>query len=219
MTTDDRHDRAEHHDHEDHAEHAGHDDHGSPGDHEHHEHSYQAAIDGYRSEKDAFFKSSPQSPIPADERAAFEGLPYYPVDADLVFEGLVLQPYVGDEPTSFQIPTSDGQLRPARRAGTFTFDLDGEPRRLTAYTFESGQSESLFVPFLDQTSGHETYGAGRYLDLEPDDDGTYAIDFNLAYHPSCVYAPQYSCPLTPAENRLATRIEAGERLGEGAADH
>ena len=219
MTTDDRHDHAEHHGHGDQAEHAGHDDRGTPGDHEHHEHSYQAAIDGYRSEKDAFFKSSPQSPIPADERAAFEGLPYYPVDADLVFEGLVLQPYVGDEPTSFQIPTSDGQLRPARRAGTFTFDLDGEPRRLTAYTFESGQSESLFVPFLDQTSGHETYGAGRYLDLEPDDDGTYAIDFNLAYHPSCVYAPQFSCPLTPAENRLATRIEAGERLPEGDTAH
>src|SRR5258707_1321176 len=120
---------------------------------------------------------------------------------------------------SVQIPTSDGQLRPARRAGTFTFDLDGTPRRLTAYTFESSPSKSLFVPFLDQTSGHETYGAGRYLDLEPDDDGTYAIDFNLAYHPSCVYAPQYSCPLTPAENRLDARIEAGERLGEGDADH
>jgi uncharacterized protein (DUF1684 family) len=216
MTTDDRHD------------HAGHDDHGGHDhgaheqpehEHQHHEHSYQAAIDGYRSEKDAFFKSSSHSPIPADEREAFEGLPYYPVDPDLVFEDLALQPYVGDEPTSFQIPTSDGKLRPARRAGTFTFELDGAPRRLTAYTFESSPSESLFVPFLDQTSGNETYGAGRYLDLEPDDDGTYAIDFNLAYHPSCVYAPQYSCPLTPAENRLTTRIEAGERLGEGDTDH
>jgi uncharacterized protein (DUF1684 family) len=216
MTTDDRHD------------HAGHDDHGGHDhgaheqpehEHQHHEHSYQAAIDGYRSEKDAFFKSSSHSPIPADQREAFEGLPYYPVDPDLVFEDLALQPYVGDEPTSFQIPTSDGKLRPARRAGTFTFELDGAPRRLTAYTFESSPSESLFVPFLDQTSGHETYGAGRYLDLEPDDDGTYAIDFNLAYHPSCVYAPQYSCPLTPAENRLATRIEAGERLAEGDTDH
>jgi uncharacterized protein (DUF1684 family) len=216
MTTDDRHD------------HAGHDDHGGHDhgaheqpehEHQHHEHSYQAAIDGYRSEKDAFFKSSSHSPIPADEREAFEGLPYYPVDPDLVFEDLALQPYVGDEPTSFQIPTSDGKLRPARRAGTFTFELDGAPRRLTAYTFESSPSESLFVPFLDQTSGHETYGAGRYLDLEPDDDGTYAIDFNLAYHPSCVYAPQYSCPLTPAENRLTTRIEAGERLAEGDTDH
>jgi uncharacterized protein (DUF1684 family) len=217
MTTDDRHDHA------DHADHAGHEEHGSHGDHahEHHEHSYQGAIDGYRKEKDAFFKTSPHSPIPAEERESFEGLPYYPVDPDLVFEGLGLEPYAGTEPTSFQIPTSDGQLRPARRAGTFSFDLDGAPRRLTAYTFESSppDSHSLFVPFLDETSGHETYGAGRYLDLEPDDDGTYALDFNLAYHPSCVYAPQYSCPLTPAENRLATRIEAGERLGEGSAEH
>jgi len=207
MTTDDRHD------------HADHDPAGDHEHHDHHEHSYQAAIGGYRSEKDAFFKSSPHSPIPAAEREAFDGLPYYPIDEDLVVEGLALEPYAGDEPASFEIPTSDGKLRPARRAGTFTFELHGAPRRLTAYTFEGGQSDSLFVPFLDETSGHETYGAGRYLDLEPDDDGTYAIDFNLAYHPSCVYAPQYSCPLTPAENRLATRIEAGERLAEGAADH
>jgi uncharacterized protein len=219
MKTDDRHDHEDQAgDHTDHADHADHD-HGAHGEHEHHEHSYQAAIDGYRNEKDAFFKTSAHSPIPAEERSTFEGLPYYPVSPDLVFEGLVLQPYTGDEPTSFQIPTSDGKLRPARRAGTFTFELDGAPRRLTAYTFESGETRSLFVPFLDKTSGHETYGAGRYLDLEPDDDGTYAIDFNLAYHPSCVYAPQYSCPLTPAENRLDTRIEAGERLAEGAAEH
>jgi uncharacterized protein (DUF1684 family) len=209
MTTDDSHE----HEHHDHGSDGGQDH------HEHHEHSYQAALEGYRKEKDAFFKTSPHSPIPEAERGAFDGLPYYPLDEDLVFEGLGLEPYTGDEPTSFQIPTSDGKLRPARRAGTFTFELGGAPRRLTAYTFENGQSDSLFVPFLDETSGHETYGAGRYLDLEPDEDGTYAIDFNLAYHPSCVYAPQYSCPLTPAENRLATRIEAGERLAEGAAEH
>jgi len=68
------------------------------------------------------------------------------------------------------------------------------------------------VPFIDRTSGTETYGAGRYLDLEPEADGTYWLDFNLAYHPSCVHDPKYSCPLTPAENRLPIRIEAGERL-------
>ncbi len=78
-----------------------------------------------------------------------------------------------------------------------------------------GDPAYLFVPFLDATSGTETYGAGRYLDLEPEDDGTYALDFNLAYHPSCVYDVIFSCPLTPAENRLPDRIEAGERLGEG----
>ncbi|MBI3751459.1 MAG: DUF1684 domain-containing protein [Chloroflexi bacterium] len=65
---------------------------------------------------------------------------------------------------------------------------------------------------MDATTGTESYGAGRYLDLEPEADGSYALDFNLAYHPLCVYDPKYSCPLTPAENRLPIRIEAGERL-------
>ena len=187
--------------------------------HGQHEHSYQAAIAGYRSEKDTFFKSSPRSPIPDDDREAFKGLPYYPIDEDLVVDGLSLEPYAGDEPSTFEIPTSDGKLRPAHRAGTFSFELGGAPQRLTAYQLDGSRGDALFVPFLDQTSGRETYGAGRYLDLEPDDDGTYAIDFNLAYHPSCVYAPKYSCPLTPAENRLAHRVEAGERLPEGSAEH
>ncbi len=193
--------------------------------HDHHQHEgphdYAGAIAGYRAEKDAFFKSAPGSPIPQEERDAFTGLPYYPVDEDLVFEGLTPTPYAGDEPSHFQIPTSDGKLRPAHRAGVFRFDLDGAPRQLTAYELEGAHSDGrLFLPFLDETSGTETYGAGRYLDLEPDEDGTYAIDFNQAYHPSCVYAPQFSCPLTPAENRLAARVEAGERLAKGGgADH
>lgn len=189
--------------------------------HEHHHdgpHDYVGAIEGYRAEKDVFFKESADSPIPAEERDAFEGLPYYPVNVDLVFEGLSLEPYGGDEPADFPIPTSDGKLRPAHRAGSFTFELDGEPRRLTGYELEGAHVDGrLFIPFMDATSGTETYGAGRYLDLEPDDDGTYAIDFNLAYHPSCVYQPKFSCPLTPAENRLPVRIDAGERLAEGAA--
>ncbi|MBA2382090.1 MAG: DUF1684 domain-containing protein [Chloroflexi bacterium] len=201
------------------TEHDDHD-HEHEHDHGHHEHSYQAAIAGYRAEKDAFFKSGPGSPIPVDERDAFTGLPYFPLDEDMVFDGLHVEPYTGDEPTSFQIPTSDGKLRPARRAGTFSFDVGGERRRLTAYELEGAHSDGrLFLPFLDATSGTETYGAGRYLDLEPDGDGTYAIDFNQAYHPSCVYAPQFSCPLTPAENRLPIRIEAGERLPDGDPAH
>jgi uncharacterized protein (DUF1684 family) len=205
MTNDDQ----EQHDHEQH-------------DHEHqHEHvhvpvEYKDAVEGFRLDKDEFFKTHAGSPIPVVERAAFTGLPYYPVDEALAFDDRVLEPYTGDEPSNFQIPTSDGQLRPAHRAGVLRFVLGGETRQLTAYTFDGGDGESLFVPFLDQTSGAETYGAGRYLDLEPEADGTYSLDFNLAYHPSCVYDPIFSCPLTPAENRLPVRIEAGERL---AADH
>ena len=202
---------------------AGHDHDHDHDEHEHHHHDgphdYVGAVEAYRAEKDEFFRNSPGSPVPADERPAFTGLPYYPVDVDLVFEGLSLEPYTGDEPPSFQIPTSDGRLRPARRAGTFRFEVRGQPRQLTAYELEGAHSDGrVFVPFLDATSGSETYGAGRYLDVEPDEDGTYAIDFNLAYHPSCVYAPQFSCPLTPAEYRLPDRITAGVRLANGGGD-
>jgi len=152
-------------------------------------------------------------PVPEAERPTFAGLPYYAVDPDWRFDDLSLEPYTGDEPSNFQIPTSDGQLRPAHRAGVLRFEREGGRHGLTAYTFDGGVDESLFVPFLDATSGTETYGAGRYMDVEPEEDGTYSLDFNLAYHPSCVYDPKYSCPLTPAENRLPMRIEAGLALG------
>jgi uncharacterized protein (DUF1684 family) len=205
------HDHAAHdHDEHDHDEHEGHD-------HSGHEHvSYPDAIANYRAEKDEFFREAHDSPLPPAEREGFAGLPYFPVDASLRFEGLQLEPYEGSEPVQFQIPTSDNKLRDAQRAGVFRFQLGGATQRLTGYTFASGRSTSVFVPFLDGTSGTESYGAGRYLDLYPEDDGTYALDFNLAYHPSCVYDTRFSCPLTPAENRLPLRIEAGERL---APDH
>jgi uncharacterized protein (DUF1684 family) len=140
------------------------------------------------------------------------------VDESLRFEGLTLEPYEGSEPVQFQIPTSDGKLRAAERAGTFEIELGGATQHLTGYRFadDASDAESVFLPFLDATSGTETYGAGRYLDLYPESDGTSVVDFNLAYHPSCVYDPRFSCPLTPAENRLPVRIEAGERL---PADH
>ena len=185
----------------------------------HHQHvlAYPDAVRAYRADKDRAFRTAANSPVPAEERAAFPGVPYFEVDEDLVFEELSLAPYEGAEPVAFQIPTSDGRLRPAERAGVFRFEVDGVACSLTAYTFEGDQGDSLFVPFLDGTTGVESYGAGRYLDLEREDDGTYILDFNLAYHPSCVYDPRFSCPLTPAENRLTVRIEAGERLSEDAA--
>ena len=209
----DEHDEHEH-DHDEHAhDQEGHD----HGDHARHEHvAYPQAVANYRSEKDDYFREGHDSPLPVAERDAFIGLPYFPVDESLRFEGLTLEPYTGSEPAQFQIPTSDGQLRDAVRAGVFRFELGGSIQSLTGYTFAAGGSESIFVPFLDLTSGRESYGAGRYLDLYPEHDGTYALDFNLAYHPSCVYDPRFSCPLTPAENRLPVRIEAGERLAPEA---
>jgi uncharacterized protein (DUF1684 family) len=213
--------------------------------HEHEPLDYTEAVEAFRAEKDHYFRHGEGSPIPPLERDTFSGLAYYPVDPSLVFEGLTLEPYAGPEERSFMIPTSDGRLRPAHRAGSLHFELDGKPMSLAGYVLDQPPGDpheheddhghepdehvhrpagagdeagpTIFVPFVDQTSGTETYGAGRYLDIEPDEDGTYALDFNLAYHPSCVYDVRFSCPLTPAENRLATRIQAGERLAEGTS--
>jgi uncharacterized protein (DUF1684 family) len=184
----------------------------------HHALSYEDAVAQFRADKDAYFKEGGGSPVPEAERAAFAGIPYFPVDEAWIADELALQPYVGDEPVRFQIPTTDGRLRDAERAGIFRFELAGQEHSLTAYRVASADGtvhDSLFVPFLDATSGTDTYGAGRYLDLEPEEDGTWTLDFNLAYHPSCVYDPRFSCPLTPPENRLPIPVEAGERLGEG----
>jgi uncharacterized protein (DUF1684 family) len=174
--------------------------------------AYAAAVEAGRAGKDEYFRRAPDSPIPTAERDEFPGLAYYPVDPASRLEGLTLGAYDGDEPEAFDLPTSDGDLRRAWRAGTLRFSLGGRQLALVAYDLGGG---SLFVPFTDATSGLETYGAGRYLDVEPELDGTFTLDFNLAYHPYCAYSPHYSCPLTPAENRLPIRIEAGERLQEG----
>jgi len=183
--------------------------------HHHHTVSYDEAIRSFRADKDEYFRTGDRSPIPVPEREAFGGLPYFEVEESLRFEGLVLEPYAGGEPANFAIPTTDGAFRPAVRAGTLRFTIAGTDHRLTAYTFENQPDDgSLFVPVLDTTSGRETYGAGRYLDLEREEDGTYTLDFNLLYHPSCVYDAMFSCPLTPAENRLPVRIAAGERLAD-----
>lgn len=97
--------------------------------------------------------------------------------------------------------------------GRLRFVLAGRALALTAYKVGDIRSDSLFVPFKDDTSGRETYVAGRYLDLKPEPDGTYSLDFNDAYNPYCAYSNSYSCPLPPAENDLPVPIEAGERLG------
>ena len=180
---------------------------------------YVDAIADFRHRRDRAFAEGDDSPLPEQDRASFHGLRYFPADLHYRIEGLQPEPYGGSEAPTFAMQTSDGQLRQARRIATLRFELQGRPLALHAYGFEDSGEGEFFVPFLDATSGHETYGAGRYLDLEAEEDGSIVLDFNLAYHPLCVYSPFYSCPLPPSENRLPVRIEAGEMMPEGIGGH
>jgi uncharacterized protein (DUF1684 family) len=98
------------------------------------------------------------------------------------------------------------------RVGQLQFTLAGQQMTLDAFVEDGTQQiAQLFVPFADQTTGTETYGAGRYLDLKPTSTGFYVIDFNRAYNPTCAYNPTWECPYPPPSNRLKIAIRAGEK--------
>ena len=155
-------------------------------------------------------RGASESPIPAAQRASFQPLPYYPIDEQYrVPAGLRVAR--GDE--IIEMSTSTGKPRRMRRIGTLAFTLKGQPLTLTAFVEEGDRAmQRLFVPFGDQTNGTETYIGGRYLDLDRTTTSLYDLDFNRAYHPYCVYNPQYDCPYPPRENRLTSPIRSGERL-------
>lgn len=158
----------------------------------------------FRGEKDNFFAGG-HSPLPEDVRLAFDGLSYFEPDEALNLQLPILP---GDEST-VEVQTSDGAIRRYKRAGSIAFDVDGETAELTL--FSNDGRPGYFLPFRDATSGKESYGAGRYLDLEDDIDGIVDIDFNMAYNPYCAYSDAYSCPLPPGENWLTVPINAGEK--------
>ncbi|MBS1856310.1 MAG: DUF1684 domain-containing protein [Acidobacteria bacterium] len=103
-----------------------------------------------------------------------------------------------------------GQTEPLKSPGVAVFELGGKEYRLRP-VFETPDAQELFYIFKDETSGRETYGAGRFLYSALPKDGTVVLDFNKAYNPPCAFTPYATCPLPPAENKLPVRIEAGEK--------
>ena len=159
----------------------------------------------FRREKDQFFALDPQSPLTPDQKRAFHGLNYFPENPDLRLD-VQIAPF--SQKDVVQIQTSTGGVQRYVRYGKIHFLVDGQTVELTLYTNPHG----FFLPFADSLAGIETYGAGRYLDPEFLGDGRLLVDFNLAYNPYCAYNDQWTCPLTPPENRLAVPIRAGEKL-------
>lgn len=138
----------------------------------------------------------------------FKGMDYYPYDPDLRIEGQV-------EPHERTLDIGDvtGYVQKIPSPGTFRFELGGEEHELIL--LDEGTDE-YFVIFSDETSGLETYGAGRYLYMDvAGEDGRAVIDFNKAYNPPCVFTDYATCPLPPRQNRLPVAIRAGEKMYAG----
>jgi uncharacterized protein (DUF1684 family) len=163
-----------------------------------------------RAEKDDFFATHRQSPIPPEKRDEFDGLAYFEPDSSYRVEATV---HREDDPEQVELATSDDRTMTYRRPFRFRFELDGESYELSGYRQES--TDPIFVPFRDKTTGQQSYTDGRYMELQTEgqlaDGDTIVIDFNLAYSPFCAYTDTFSCPLPPEENWLETTITAGER--------
>ena len=181
--------------------------------------AWKAQLERERGEKDRFFAGHSQSPIPSQERAEFRGLDYYPPDPDCRFEielheHFEIELHEHEEKKKVRMAYTKGEERDFIQWGEFRFRIGGEECVLQAYRSDS-EEEQLFIPFRDATSGQETYGAGRYLDLDAarnrSADGKWILDLNRAYNPWCVYSENYTCPFVPQENWLVVPVRAGEK--------
>ena len=140
-------------------------------------------------------------------RREFHGIDNWPIDPRWRLEAR-FEKY--DPPRKILVPNVLGSTTSEASPGALVFDVGGKRYRLDVVD-EEGTSD-WFVIFGDQTNGRETYGGGRFLYVTPPPAGSPAVvDFNKAYNPPCVFSPYATCPLPPTQNRLAVRIEAGEK--------
>ena len=151
----------------------------------------------------------------ADRKALADrgGLPFFPLSENYIVDAR-LERY--PDPETVEIPTSGPQ--PARYYvfGRLLFELQDRPDTLDVFLttnryLPEEYRNLLFVPFRDETSGQETYGGGRYLDVPLPETDQVILDFNRAYHPYCAYTDGYACPVPPPQNYLEQRVEAGIR--------
>ncbi|MDF0706482.1 DUF1684 domain-containing protein [Flagellimonas okinawensis] len=170
-----------------------------------------ASILDYQEEQNESFRDPDSSPLPDKYRKDFEGLDFFEPDTTYIVKAKFERT---PEAEPFFMPTTTDRQTHEVVYGIAHFTLNGEQHQLEVYQSldlmdDEEYEDYLFLPFLDNTNGEETYGGGRYIDLSIPDGDTLVIDFNKAYNPYCVYNKKYSCPLVPRQNYLRTKVRAG----------
>lgn len=168
----------------------------------------------YQQKLNSVFKDASKSPLKSKDLKTFKGLDFYPIDSSYIITASIEK--TPDSPF-LAMPTNTNEKSYYRKFGMLTFTLKGKEMQLTLYeSLEESENpifeDYLFLPFTDETSGGDSYGGGRYMDVFKSSiniNGTVELNFNNTYNPYCAYNVDYSCPLTPRNNHLNMEILAG----------
>lgn len=170
---------------------------------------YVENIQKERERQYKFLRFNIDSPLEEDQKQELKELQYYPIDMAYKIRARMIPV---EDPKMIELPMTDGSVEKYLRHSYAAFELNGAQHQLLLLqAAKEADKRNLFLAFADETSGEETYGGGRYINLRQDGKNSITIDFNLAYNPYCAYNPNYACPLPPKENLLEIPIRAGEK--------
>jgi uncharacterized protein (DUF1684 family) len=177
---------------------------------------YVRMVEKERFSKDSIFKfNGSETPLDPKEQRWFVRLNYFPPDSSYRVNARL---EFLDSPKFVMMPNSRGEKEEYFKLGNVKFVLKGHKCSLPFYQQLKFMKDTIspyhntyFMPFSDETNGKETYGGGRFMDLEYEHKNEIILDFNYAYNPYCAYNHNYTCPIPPLENHLDFRIEAGEK--------
>jgi uncharacterized protein (DUF1684 family) len=171
--------------------------------------SYQDDIKNFHSSRKDFLLTSANSPIPREVRETLAELPFFPIKEEFCIS---IEFSERSKVKETDVVDMNGNTKTVNKVGKAEFEILGSADKQSLEVYMDKEEEFLFTIFGDLTNNsNETYGAGRYVKIEKNSDGTYFIDFNKAISPYCSYSEKFPCPLTPRKNRLNVRIDAGEK--------
>jgi uncharacterized protein len=177
---------------------------------------YVKEIQKFRDNKNQMLKSSEESPLDRKQKKQFDSLFYFPINPTYRIQAELVKLPINE---IIEIGTTGNKPRRYKKYALAHFQLGNQKHELvllqaTDRLTEALHKNTLFLPFTDSSSGDETYGGGRYLDIELTEEKTITLDFNMAYNPYCAYNSTYDCPIPPKENNLSIKILAGEKKFE-----
>lgn len=171
--------------------------------------AYLEKVEKERERQFKYLRFSADSPLTEEQRKNLKELAHYPIDPAFRVRARL----VPLEPKKMlELPMTDGTVEKYLQHSNAEFEWEGKSYSLLLLqSLKDSDRRNFFLAFADETSGRETYGGGRYINLRQDGKNSISIDFNLAYNPYCAYNPEFACPLPPKENILSFAVRAGEK--------